>query len=305
MTRTTLCFVLIAVLSTGCLESNPQPMPQGGKNDGSIDTSWSPAEDLPAPTDDTSQLGGGEAYADAAAPSDLATSEVVAPDAPVEDAGPDADLPPAELPDLAEDPGDAADLAGQDTPGEACTGDCPGDATDDLEDAPEDVGDTGDVPGETTECGPVDTDQDGVFDGCDDDDDGDGVLDSVDVCPLVPDPGQEDADQDGQGDACDTQCGNPAKYASCSWDLSEEKCLQEGGQWGTWGLSPKPSCMCPSGDGGCPCNSSDDCVGPCYAPLDGDCSKYSVGHCSETKMMFGCFCMFGNEGEPPMGICVD
>ncbi|WP_160174561.1 kelch repeat-containing protein [Archangium violaceum] len=33
--------------------------------------------------------------------------------------------------------------------------------------------------------------------------DGDGVLDDVDVCVLIPDPGQEDFDGDGQGDVCD------------------------------------------------------------------------------------------------------
>jgi hypothetical protein len=35
------------------------------------------------------------------------------------------------------------------------------------------------------------------------DSDGDGVPDSSDVCPDVPDPGQEDLDADGAGDACD------------------------------------------------------------------------------------------------------
>jgi|GEM_PF-2746955 len=35
------------------------------------------------------------------------------------------------------------------------------------------------------------------------DSDGDGVLDCVDNCPLVPNPGQEDVDGDGVGDVCD------------------------------------------------------------------------------------------------------
>ena len=51
--------------------------------------------------------------------------------------------------------------------------------------------------------GQVDTDTDGLLDDCDPDDDGDGVPDAEDVCPLTPDPDQADADQDGIGDACD------------------------------------------------------------------------------------------------------
>ena len=35
------------------------------------------------------------------------------------------------------------------------------------------------------------------------DTDGDGVLDLVDNCPLVPNPGQENINLDGQGDVCD------------------------------------------------------------------------------------------------------
>jgi subtilisin family serine protease len=36
-----------------------------------------------------------------------------------------------------------------------------------------------------------------------DDSDGDGVPDTVDTCPTIPDPDQADADGDGLGDACD------------------------------------------------------------------------------------------------------
>jgi len=42
-----------------------------------------------------------------------------------------------------------------------------------------------------------------IFKVSDRDDDGDGVGDSIDNCPNVPNPDQEDMDLDGEGDACD------------------------------------------------------------------------------------------------------
>ena len=54
-----------------------------------------------------------------------------------------------------------------------------------------------------------DTDQNGQCDVSDPDDDGDGIDDSTDNCPLVSNPGQEDdngfEDGDGVGDACETK----------------------------------------------------------------------------------------------------
>lgn len=50
---------------------------------------------------------------------------------------------------------------------------------------------------------PYDTDNDGTDNAGDIDDDGDLVLDSVDVCPLTVDPLQADLDGDGLGDLCD------------------------------------------------------------------------------------------------------
>ena len=42
----------------------------------------------------------------------------------------------------------------------------------------------------------------GTGDACDTDKDGDGILDKVDNCPLVPNPKQIDTDRDGKGDNC-------------------------------------------------------------------------------------------------------
>lgn len=47
----------------------------------------------------------------------------------------------------------------------------------------------------------TDLDQDGDL--CDIDDDDDGVIDAVDNCPIDTNVGQLDTDQDGEGDACD------------------------------------------------------------------------------------------------------
>jgi hypothetical protein len=49
----------------------------------------------------------------------------------------------------------------------------------------------------------TDTDEDGIGDACDPDDDGDTVNDDIDNCPLVDNPLQEDGDGDGVGDVCD------------------------------------------------------------------------------------------------------
>ncbi len=55
----------------------------------------------------------------------------------------------------------------------------------------------------------IDTDDDGIGDACDPDDDGDGVDDDDDNCPLVANAGQEDSDGDGVGDACDEEAPAP------------------------------------------------------------------------------------------------
>lgn len=54
----------------------------------------------------------------------------------------------------------------------------------------------------------IDTDNDGVKDNCDDDDDNDGLLDTEDNCPLIANNDQADNDNDGFGDVCDDDDDN-------------------------------------------------------------------------------------------------
>lgn len=44
------------------------------------------------------------------------------------------------------------------------------------------------------------------------DEDGDGIPDSIDVCPYLADPDQLDSDGDGVGDACDPAPNDPSQH---------------------------------------------------------------------------------------------
>ena len=61
----------------------------------------------------------------------------------------------------------------------------------------------------------TDTDNDGAGDACDDDDDGDTILDADDNCPLTANTDQADCDGDGTGDACDPE-------SPCSTDTDND-----------------------------------------------------------------------------------
>jgi RHS repeat-associated protein len=83
----------------------------------------------------------------------------------------------------------------------------------------------------TPDCGTVDTDNDGIFDNCDNclkfanpqqiDSDGDGIGDGCDNCQNIYNPNQLDLDQDGIGDKCD----NDSNSADCIAEIQSNGTL--------------------------------------------------------------------------------
>lgn len=80
-----------------------------------------------------------------------------------------------------------------------------------------------------------DMDDDGVGDACDPDIDGDGLLNSGDNCPEVPNIGQDDTDNDGLGDICN----DAFDQDSDEWHDSIDNCP----------MTPNPEQLDEDGDG--------------------------------------------------------
>ena len=92
----------------------------------------------------------------------------------------------------------------------------------------------------------------------------------------------------------------------CSFSFSRSVSFAMGGatELQTHGLSPEPSCQCPTPDGGCPCTGPDACEAGCIAPLDAGCEGLLEGACAATSPSFGCYCIFVGPGQA-VGLCVD
>ncbi|MFN7954455.1 MAG: putative metal-binding motif-containing protein [bacterium] len=116
-------------------------------------------------------------------------------------------------------------------------------------------------------CAGPDSDQDTLADPCDpcpadsaNDADHDGVCESEDVCPAVPDPDQSDRDGDHFGDACDLCTdadhdgyGDPASH-SCSHDevdCDDSRAAVNPGQTEVWQNGLDDDCNPITSDTGC------------------------------------------------------
>lgn len=106
-------------------------------------------------------------------------------------------------------------------------------------------------------------------------------------------------------------CGDLAvaeNYSKCNLADDEESCEAAGGTWTIVGLAPEPECLCPTGQGGCPCKSPADCLSSCVADFVGgqmfDCEGVTAGHCSPVSITVGCWCYFMQDGSV-MGLCAD
>ncbi|MCC6624235.1 MAG: putative metal-binding motif-containing protein [Deltaproteobacteria bacterium] len=132
----------------------------------------------------------------------------------------------------------------------------------------------------------TDTDDDGLGDACDGDDDGDGVLDGVDKCPLVADPGQLDGDGDGDGDACDNCVAvSNADQANADGDATGDACdtCTDADNDG-WGRASLTRSSCANGS----TEDCDDALGNGSDPdLDNVCTAGGASFCA-TGQTTGC-----------------
>lgn len=100
------------------------------------------------------------------------------------------------------------------------------------------------------------------------------------------------------------ECGDPvvkALYPSCRASTDAASCSAREGLWRSTG-SNIGTCACPTGEGGCPCAASRDCLGHCVAWKDpfGSCdSTAGPFTCTSFGGILGCWC----RPEAPSAVC--
>jgi hypothetical protein len=119
---------------------------------------------------------------------------------------------------------------------------------------------------------------------------------ALDGCPAAPPPG----------------CDDPLaaeRYRECVRTETEPDCLNAGGEWGPYPYSGMAGCFCPTGQGSCPCGTSDDCLSLCIAPDPGGvldiCADTTVGRCADNSVVAGCFCSPYGSTPGFAWICID
>ena len=105
-------------------------------------------------------------------------------------------------------------------------------------------------------------------------------------------------------------CGDPAMkalFAACAATQDAASCSDRGGHWRVFGAgNPGGACVCPTGEGGCPCYASSDCLGSCTAWLDpfdsSSCDRVTSFTCTSTHVAeaSGCWC---RPEKPIMAVC--
>jgi len=112
------------------------------------------------------------------------------------------------------------------------------------------------------------------------------------------------------GRAVDGECGDElirAGFATCIAAGTQAACVQAGGTWTIVGLGSSPQCRCPTGEGGCPCDRGDQCLGACTAemgPGNDPCAGVSEGTCTAASPSVGCRCWFDDQGTI-QSLCAD
>jgi len=118
-----------------------------------------------------------------------------------------------------------------------------------------------------------------------------------------------EAGQDASGaDGALPACGDKAvmaRFAECQKATTQPACEAAGGTWTAIGLYPEKLCVCPTGQGGCPCDRASQCLGSCRAEMVKmwDCAGVK-GSCAPASPHVGCYCWFDDDGDVD-GICAD
>lgn len=112
----------------------------------------------------------------------------------------------------------------------------------------------------------------------------------------------------------DASCGEEAikaRFASCMATSDEPGCTSQGGSWVKASMAPDAgyACSCPTGQGSCPCASTDDCLAGCTnatsvaGPSD-SCDGVVLTCDPTSRPVLGCHCRYWYAGtvEP---VCVD